>query len=165
MEEVCEAPPTLLTYSLQMEWLGVDGVTRVNNSVRVEWWGTESRAVCEMLPEPQTDLPHRVSDFEFTGHCCRCVLQLLAFTAFVVVLARSTGFKIIRPASYRCQTDQTIIVDYGDSDPTPQRLPESVKRVSIKRRCSSASAILQHIRSDSSVISATRLVLFACQVL
>ena len=114
MEEVCEAPPILLAYSLQMEWLGVDGVTRVNNSVRVEWWGTESRAVCEMLPEPQTDVPQRVSDFEFAGHCCRCFLQLVAFAAFVVVLARSTGFSVIRPASYRCQADHPIIVDYGN---------------------------------------------------
>lgn len=42
-------------YSINYEWYGINGEVQINNSVRIFWTDTESRAVCELIGTDEQD--------------------------------------------------------------------------------------------------------------
>lgn len=76
---------------MQMEWMGLDGQTYINSSVRVEWSESDSTAVCELrysgefTPHPQ--------HLDLSAHCARCLVQVLAFASLFLLLLRSLGVR------------------------------------------------------------------------
>jgi hypothetical protein len=129
---------------MRVEWLGPDGRTEVNNSIRVEWRGvdfSDHRAVCvveETTPAVAEgrELSSTPLSDSFT-HTARCFLHLLVLAALIYVLGRGTGFRVFRaPIGPHSWEVDPIICDWRVIDPpsTPNVRP---------RRCVSAGAILQ----------------------
>ena len=139
----CEAKPTVFTYSVRVEWLGLDGVTRVNNSMRVEWRGvefSEHRAVCEEEATPTVAEGRVVSSTllsDSVAHTARCFLHLFVLAALIFVLGRFAGFRVLRvPLGPQNWELDPLICDWRVVDPpsAPNVRP---------RRCISAGAVLQ----------------------
>uniref|UniRef100_A0A1B6LEI1 non-specific serine/threonine protein kinase n=1 Tax=Graphocephala atropunctata TaxID=36148 RepID=A0A1B6LEI1_9HEMI len=135
-EDVCDAGPEALVYSLQMEWLGLDGRPYVNNSVRIEWTEEDSRAVCEM-PTKLSDSEFAPQEVDISGHCGRCLVQVFAFTALILLLLRGLGAQTARPPSFPppalpIQTCQHV----------PKRICVS-ELLLVSKRSMSAAAVLQ----------------------
>lgn len=135
-EDVCNVYPEVLVYSMQMEWMGLDGQTYVNSSVRVEWSETDSRAVCE-VPKKLSDTRYEFipQEIDLSGHCARCLVQVLAFASLFLLLLRSLGVHSAR------------------STPTPSlTLPDCQRNLNrrlvsvvhpVQRRSLSAAAVLE----------------------
>jgi hypothetical protein len=140
----CEAKPSVFTYSMRVEWLGLDGETRINNSMRVEWRGVgfnEHRALCEVEETTATVTEVRaVSSSPLSdslAHTARCFLHLLVLAALIVVLGRGLGFRVLRvPFGPQNWEVDPLICDWRVIDPpsTPNVRP---------RRCVSAGAVLE----------------------
>jgi hypothetical protein len=140
----CEAKPSVFTYSMRVEWLDLDGQTRVNNSMRVEWRGvafSEHRALCEVQETSPTVAEARVAYSaplsDSIAHTARCFLHLLVLAALIFVLGRGTGVRVIRsPFGPHSWEVDPLICDWKVIDPpsTPNVRP---------RRCVSAGAVLQ----------------------
>jgi hypothetical protein len=138
----CEAKPTVFTYSVRVEWIGLDGQTRVNNSMRVEWRGVEfgeHRAVCEeeatTVAEGRVVSSTLVSDS--VAHTARCFLHLFVLAALIFVLGRVAGFRVLRvPLGPQNWELNPLICDWRYID------PPSIPNVR-PRRCVSAGAVLQ----------------------
>lgn len=106
-EGVCDADPDILVYSLRMEWMGLDGKTYINSSVRVEWSETDSRAVCEIpkklsdsRPDSETIYVFTPPDPDILGHCSRCFVQLFAFATLALLLLRGLGVHSVRSGPF-----------------------------------------------------------------
>ena len=140
----CVAKPSVFTYSMRVEWLGLDGRTEINNSMRVEWGGvdfTERRAICEVEDSVTTDPePRVVTSSPLTDsltHTARCFLHLLVLVAFIFVLGRAAGFRIFRlPVEPHNWDVDPLVCDWRYVDPpTTQHVRP--------RRCISAGPILK----------------------
>ncbi|XP_039298031.1 SRSF protein kinase 1 [Nilaparvata lugens] len=81
-------------YRLRMEWLGLDGSTLVNSSVRVQYWADDSRALCESEREDTSVSGGTPADNPIV-HSCRCLLQLALF-ALIVVIASHAHTSVLR---------------------------------------------------------------------
>jgi hypothetical protein len=140
----CEGKPAVFTYSMRVEWLGLDGRTEINSSIRVEWRGvdfSDHRAVCEVEETAPAVSEARVLSSaplsDSFAHTARCFLHLIVLAALVFVLGRGTGFRVFRlpfyPHNWRVDP---IICDWRIVEPpsTPNVRP---------RRCVSAGAVLQ----------------------
>ncbi|KAG8290927.1 hypothetical protein J6590_072806 [Homalodisca vitripennis] len=135
-EDVCDAGPEALVYSLQMEWLGLDGRTYVNNSVRIEWTEGDSRAVCEM-PKKLSDGEFSSQEMDISGHCSRCLVQVFAFAALILLLLKGLGVQTARPVTFPVP---------GLSVQTCHEVPKRTSAselLSVSRRSLSAAAVLQ----------------------
>lgn len=140
----CDAKPLVFTYSMRVEWLGLDGETRINNSMRVEWRGVdfnEHRALCEIEETTPTVTEARVVSStplsDSVAHTARCFLHLLVLVALIFVLGRGPGFRVLRvPFSPHSWELDPLICDWRVIEPpsTPNVRP---------RRCISAGAVLQ----------------------
>jgi hypothetical protein len=139
----CEAKPAVFTYSVRVEWLGLDGQTRVNNSMRVEWRGVEygeHRAVCEeesTIAVPEVRVLSSTLHSDSVAHTARCFLHLFVLAALIFVLGRFAGFRVLRaPLGPQNWELDPLICDWRVVDPTstPNVRP---------RRCVSAGAVLQ----------------------
>lgn len=140
----CDAKPSVFTYSMRVEWLGLDGRTRVNNSMRVEWRGVgfnDHRALCEVeetspiATEARAGTSALLSDS--LAHTARCLLHLLVLVALIFVLGRGPGFRVFRvPFGPHSWELDPLICDWRVVEPpsAPDVRP---------RRCISAGAILQ----------------------
>jgi hypothetical protein len=140
----CEGKPAVFTYSMRVEWLGLDGQTEINSSIRVEWRGvdfSDHRAVCEAEETAPAVSEVRLLSSALLSdsfaHTARCFLHLLVFAALIFVLGRGTGFRVFKvPFGPHSWEVDPIICDWRIVDPpsTPNVLP---------RRCVSAGAVLQ----------------------
>jgi hypothetical protein len=139
----CEAKPLVFTYSMRVEWLGLDGQARVNNSMRVEWRGAEfgeHRAVCEEEATPTVAGGRVVSSTVISDsvtHTARCFYHLFVLAALIFVLGRVAGFRVLRvPFGAHSWELDPLVCDWRviDTSSTPKVRP---------RRCMSAGAVLQ----------------------
>ncbi|RZF38076.1 hypothetical protein LSTR_LSTR006475 [Laodelphax striatellus] len=100
-------------YRLRMEWLGLDGSTLVNSSVRVQYWAGDSRALCESDSDtvgPTVD--SRTAD-DPIAHSCRCLLQLALF-ALIVVIASHAHTSVARSEPRDSGANDSEVADFQE---------------------------------------------------
>lgn len=139
-EDVCEAYPELLIYSMRMEWIGLDGKTYLNSSVRVEWSENDSRAVCEVPKKLSVRTAQDYTlpqDAEASGHCVRCLVQVLAFVALVVLFLRGLGVQTLRTVTFPPPKCGDLSVESWNRE-SPKRWAKPPER-----RTRSAAAVLE----------------------
>lgn len=140
-DDVCDAYPELLVYSMQMEWIGLNGETYVNSSVRVEWSEGDSRAVCEVPKKlsDRTAQDYLLQEVDFTGHCGRCLVQILAFVTLAVLLLRGLGVQTVRTVPFPPRCGSLSVEPWGQESPRRQRWVSPPER-----RTRSAAAVLEN---------------------
>uniref|UniRef100_A0A146MAJ3 non-specific serine/threonine protein kinase n=1 Tax=Lygus hesperus TaxID=30085 RepID=A0A146MAJ3_LYGHE len=138
-------------YSINYEWYGINGEIEINNSVRIFWTETESRAICEVIRgQEQSDLQTSPPLFEYeTASAFNQPLNMLQILAFMSVSAwvskvggsrRTTrGYRITK---YRPQTP-------FKEPPPPAAEPQTPQSVLTKRRWVSAVPNLLPTRSPT----------------
>lgn len=137
--DVCNVQPEVLVYSMQMEWMGLDGQTYINSSVRVEWSESDSIAVCELRYEltPQQEQ-------DSSAHCARCLVQVLVFASLFLLLLRSLGVRSTACPSPSPSGSSLALLDCQRNLPTNPRLSLPCPGVHrVQRRSLSAAAILE----------------------
>lgn len=156
--DVCNVYPEVLVYSMQMEWMGLDGQTYINSSVRVEWSESDSTAVCELRytgefsPQQQLDL---------SAHCARCLVQVLALASLLLLLLRSLGVRTA--ASPSPSPSPGVSVALLDRQRTLPTRPSSGARVhAVQRRSLSAAAVLEKRLHEPFVTARWECCLLAC---
>lgn len=141
-EDVCDAFPEVLVYRMQMEWIGLDGRTFINNSVRIEWSETDSRAVCEVPKKMVESKPFLfANDPELSLHCSRCMVQVLAFATLFLLLLRGLGVHTVRTLPFQASPCATLPLP--ECRELPRAAHTSCKVVPPPRRCKSAAGILE----------------------
>jgi hypothetical protein len=156
----CEAKPSVFTYSMRVEWLGLDGQTQINNSMRVEWKGvdfSDRRAVCEVEETTSVVGEGRVLSStplsDSFAHTARCFLHLLVLAALICVLGRGAGFRVLRvPLGPHSWEVDPVICDWRAIDPpsTPNVRP----RLSV-----SVGAVLEgRVERDRKLVHDRRLI-------
>lgn len=154
-EGVCDADPDILVYSLRMEWLGLDGKTYINSSVRVEWSETDSRAVCEIpkklsdsRPVPESMYVFAPQDSDILGHCSRCFVQLFAFAALALLLLRGLGVHSVRSVPL---SPPSLPIHECERE-VPKKITTSEIPLASKRSLS-AGAVLQYCFSKPFIVA------------
>lgn len=135
--DVCNVYPEVLVYSMQMEWMGLDGQTYINSSVRVEWSESDSIAVCELRYAVTPQQP------DLSAHCARCLVQVLAFASLFLLLLRTLGVQHSARTAASPSPGASNVLALLDP-PTHQRLRLPCPGVhTVQKRSLSAAAILE----------------------
>lgn len=123
---------------MQMEWMGMDGQTYINSSVRVEWSESDSTAVCELRctgefsPQQQPDS---------SAHCARCLVQVLALASLLLLLLlRSLTVRTTAGPSPSPSRSPGVSVALLD---LPTRTSPGARVHAVQRRSLSAAAVLE----------------------
>ncbi|KAF6216160.1 hypothetical protein GE061_000499 [Apolygus lucorum] len=148
-------------YSINYEWYGINGEIEINNSVRIFWTDTESRAICEVIKgQEQGDLQTSPLLFDYETASTfnqplklpgldvffKSMLQILAFMSVSAWVSKVGGSrrttKGYRITKYRPQTPIK-------EPPPPAAEPQTPQSVLTKRRWVSAVPNLLPMRSPT----------------